>query len=233
MLLTIIIPVYNEKNNIEKILNKIFSIKLIKKEIIIVDDCSTDGTREILKKNLKYKVKRVIFHKKNCGKGAAINSAKKFISGDIVLIQYADLEYDPNDYYKLLKPFKKKIVKCVYGSRFLPSSKCSRPKSFAFQIRIIANYFLTLLSNLLNNQNLTDAHTCYKVFRANLFASIELEERGFEFCPEVTAKISKKKIKIYEVPIKYVFRTYEEGKKIKFMDGLKAIKTILYYNILR
>jgi dolichol-phosphate mannosyltransferase len=233
MLLTIIIPVYNEKNNIQKILDKIFLIKLIKKEIIIVDDCSTDGTRKILKQNLKHKVKRVIFHKKNHGKGAAINSAKKFISGDLVLIQDADLEYDPNDYYKLLKPFKKKNVKCVYGSRFLPSSKCTGPKSFGFKIRVIANYLLTLLSNLLNNQNLTDAHTCYKVFSANLFRSIELEEKGFDFCPEITAKISKKKIKIHEVPISYVSRTYKEGKKIKFIDGFKAIRTILYYNFLR
>ena len=233
MLLSIVIPVYNEKNSISKIISKILALKNIKKEIIIVDDHSTDGTKKILKNKINKKVKKIIFHKKNLGKGAAINTAKKFISGDIVLIQDADLEYDPQDYYRLLNPFKNKNVNCVYGSRVLPGAKRIRPKNIGFKIRVLANYFLTLLSNLLNNQKLTDAHTCYKVFRTDLFKSIKLVEKGFDFCPEITAKVSKKKIKIFEVPISYVGRTHDEGKKIKFIDGFKAIRTILYYNLLR
>ena len=233
MLLSIVIPVYNEKNSISKIISKILALKNIKKEIIIVDDHSTDGTKKILKNKINKKVKKIIFHKKNLGKGAAINTAKKFISGDIVLIQDADLEYDPQDYYRLLNPFKNKNVNCVYGSRVLPGAKRIRPKNIGFKIRVLANYFLTLLSNLLNNQKLTDAHTCYKVFRTDLFKSMKLEEKGFDFCPEITAKVSKKKIKIFEVPISYVGRTHNEGKKIKFIDGFKAIRTILYYNLLR
>ena len=235
MLISIIIPVFNEKKTILKLIYKIKKTQLIHdKEIIIVDDNSDDGSRELIKKNFKNsKNFKIFYHKKNSGKGAAIKTAQKAIRGDIVIIQDADLEYNPKDYSRLLEPFNDLNVKCVYGSRVLPGASRSRPKSISFLIRTFANHFLTFLSNLLNNQSLTDAHTCYKVFRSDLIKSIDLKEKGFDFCPEITAKVSKKKIKILEVPISYVGRTHEEGKKIKLIDGFKAIKTILYYNLIK
>jgi len=228
MVLTIIIPVYNEIKTINAILEKIISIKKIKKQIILVDDFSTDGTREIIKKSYENKINKVIYHKKNLGKGAAIISAKKYINGDIVIIQDADLEYNPKDYLKIIKPIIKKNVQVVYGSRVLGKRRYGS-KNFTSKFRIFSNHVLTIFSNFLYNQKLTDAHTCYKAFESVLFKKINLKERDFAFCPEVTAKVSKKNIKIFEVPISYKGRSYEQGKKISFYDGLRAILVLLKY----
>jgi dolichol-phosphate mannosyltransferase len=224
--LSIIIPVYNEKNTIEKLLNKIHKLSDIKKEIIVVNDASYDGSTNILKKN-KNKITKLIHHKKNLGKGAAIKSAQKFIEGDVVIIQDADLEYDPADYHKLLY-FINKGFKVVYGSRVLGKNRYLL-KNFSSITRIFFNHILTIVSNLLNNQKLTDAHTCYKMFVSDIFLKIKLEEKDFSFCPEITTKIGLKKIKIKEVPIKYSGRNYNEGKKIRLIDGIKAIITLFKY----
>ena len=224
--LSIIIPVYNEKNTIEKVLDKITKITYIKKEIIVVDDFSDDGSYEILKINKK-KITKLIHHSRNIGKGAAIKSAKKFITGNIVIIQDADLEYDPNDYRKLLTQIQKGH-RVVYGSRVLKKNRYLS-KNFSSFIRIFFNHFLTIISNLLNNQKLTDAHTCYKMFSSDVFMSIKLKENDFSFCPEITTKIAKKNIIIKEIPIKYFGRSYNQGKKIKFMDGIRAIITLFKY----
>jgi glycosyltransferase involved in cell wall biosynthesis len=224
--LSIIIPVYNEKNTIEKVLDKITKITDVKKEIIVVDDSSDDGSYEILKINKK-KITKLIHHSRNLGKGAAIKSAKKFITGDIVIIQDADLEYDPNDYRKLLTQIQKGYS-VVYGSRVLKKNRYLS-KNFSSFIRIFFNHVLTIISNLLNNQKLTDAHTCYKMFSSDVFMSIKLKENDFSFCPEITTKIAKKNIIIKEIPIKYFGRGYNQGKKIKFMDGIRAIITLFKY----
>ena len=224
--LSIIIPVYNEKHTIQKLLNKIYKLKNIKKEIIVVNGASTDGTKEILEKNKK-KITHLINHKKNQGKGAAIQTAQKLVQGEIVLIQDGDLEYDPSDYKKLLK----KIYEghdVVYGSRVLGKNRYLL-KNFSSVLRIFFNHMLTIISNILNAQNLTDAHTCYKMFQCDIFLKIKLKEKGFSFCPEITTKIGLKKIKIKEIPIKYFGRGYEEGKKINFMDGIKALLTLIKY----
>ncbi|MDC3120319.1 glycosyltransferase family 2 protein [Candidatus Pelagibacter sp.] len=224
--LSIIIPVFNEKHTIQKILNKIYNLKNLKKELIVVNDASTDGTKEILNRN-KNKITYLIHHKKNLGKGAAIQTAKKFIKGDVVIIQDADLEYDPGDYMKLLN-FITKGYNVVYGSRVLGKNRYLS-KNFSSVLRIFYNHMLTLLSNILNNQKLTDAHTCYKMFSSKIFLNIQLKEKDFSFCPEITTKIGLKNEKIREVPIKYNGRSYEEGKKINFIDGLKAILTLFKY----
>jgi glycosyltransferase involved in cell wall biosynthesis len=224
--LSIIIPVYNEKNTIEKLLNKIHKLSHIKKEIIVVDDASNDGSTNILKKN-KNKFTKLIHHKKNLGKGAAIKTAKKFVKGNVVIIQDADLEYNPSDYFKLLH-FINKGYKVVYGSRVLGRNRYLL-KNFSSIIRIFFNHILTVISNLLNNQRLTDAHTCYKMFASDVFLKIELKENDFSFCPEITTKIGLLKIKIKEVPIKYNGRDYDQGKKIRLIDGIKAIITLFKY----
>ena len=224
--LSIIVPVYNEKKTINKILNKIYDLKGIKKEIIVIDDASNDGTTEILKRNKK-KINKLVLHKTNKGKGGAIKSAQKFISGNVVIIQDADLEYDPSDYMKLLK-FIIKGYKVVYGSRVLGKNRYLS-SNFSSFMRIFYNHVLTVLSNILNNQNLTDAHTCYKMFKSDIFKSIKLNENGFSFCPEITTKIGLKKIKIIEVPIKYSGRSYQDGKKITYLDGFRAIKSLFKY----
>jgi glycosyltransferase involved in cell wall biosynthesis len=231
LLVSIIIPVYNEKKCIKKILLKIDKIKKINKEIILVDDFSTDGTRDILAKNNNL-YSKIIFLDRNYGKGYALRKGFAIAKGDIILIQDADLEYDPNDYNKLINPIINSKEKVVYGSRVLPGGLRNRPKTIDTIIRMMANYFLTFLSNLLNNQKLTDAHTCYKVFKRSLIKKIKLEEDGFNFCPEFTAKISQLGIKILEVPINYNGRTHKEGKKIYFIDGFRAIIAILKYNVL-
>lgn len=224
--LSIIIPIYNEKNTIQKLLNKIYKLSDIKKEIIVVDDASNDGTINILKKN-KNKITKLIQHKKNLGKGAAIKSAQRFVKGNVVIIQDADLEYNPVDYRKLLY-FISKGCKVVYGSRVLGKNRYLL-KNFSSVYRIFFNHILTIISNFLNNQKLTDAHTCYKMFSSDIFLNIKLKENDFSFCPEITTKIGLRKIKIKEVPIKYDGRSYDDGKKIKLFDGLKAIKTLFKY----
>ena len=231
MLVSIVIPIFNENKTIFEILKKINKIKGIRKEIILIDDGSTDDTKFIIKKKCSKLYKKLISYKKNRGKGYACRQGLKIARGNIIIIQDADLEYDPKDYPKLLKPIIKKKTKIVYGSRVLIGGKRIRQKSFDVFIRLLANHFLTFLSNLLNHQNLTDAHTCYKVFDRNLLKKIKLREDGFNFCPEITAKFSKAKEKIYEVPINYYGRTHEDGKKITFIDGFRAIYAILRYNL--
>ena len=228
MKLSIIIPCYNEIKTIEKIINKIVNLKDLDKEIIVVDDCSIDGSRELLKKNLISKIDHLILNEKNYGKGFCIIQAKSKISGDIVIIQDADLEYDPNDYYELIKPITMKKTNVVYGSRVL-GKKRYVGNSYISISRIFFNHMLTLLSNMLNSQNLTDAHTCYKVVKREIFDNIYLEEFSFSFCPELTTKLSKLNEKIFEIPINYVGREYNEGKKIKLKDGLIAIKALIKY----
>ncbi len=225
--LTIIIPAYNEINTIQNLIDKVSNLK-IDKQIILIDDNSEDGTSEIIKKNSN-KLDKIIIHNKNMGKGAAIKSAQKFIEGKYVVIQDADLEYDPNDLYSLLDEIEKNRYKVVYGSRVLKNPLNKKSQNFSHSLRIAGNIFLTKLSNLLNRQKLTDAHTCYKIFESNLFKSIKLNEKDFSFCPEITTKLSLLNEKILEVPINYKGRTYDQGKKIKAYDGLKAIYVLLKY----
>lgn len=224
--LTIIVPVYNETNTILKILEKISNIKL-KKQIIIVDDGSTDGTREKLLK-IKKKGLKVLFHKNNLGKGAAIITAQKYVKGNYIVIQDADLEYNPKDYLKLLEPLIKKKSFVVYGSRVLGKNRY-QSKNFTSLSRIFFNHILTIISNFINNQSLTDAHTCYKMFDSKIFKKIKLKEKGFAFCPEITTKIAKKKIKIIEVSISYNGRSFNEGKKISYLDGFEALIALIKY----
>ena len=225
--LTIIIPAYNEINTIQNLIDKVSNLK-IDKQIILIDDNSEDGTSEIIKKNSN-KLDKIIIHNKNMGKGAAIKSAQKFIEGKYVVIQDADLEYDPNDLYSLLDEIEKNRHKVVYGSRVLKNPKNKKSQNFSHSLRIAGNIFLTKLSNLLNRQKLTDAHTCYKIFESELFKSIDLKEKGFSFCPEITTKISRLNVEIIEIPINYNGRSYDQGKKIVASDGLRAIRALVKY----
>ena len=227
MKITVIIPVFNEINTIEQIINLVLDQKKFILEVIIVDDCSIDGSKDILEKFKNYKNIKMIFHKKNKGKGGAIKSAVEHISGEIVIIQDADLEYDPKDYEKLVTPIINAETNVVYGSRVLGRTK----KNFTVKekFRIFANYFLTMISNIFNSNKLTDAHTCYKVFKTEIFKQLNLRENDFAFCPEVTTKLSKMKEKIIEVPISYHGREYKEGKKIKTFDAIRALIVIIKY----
>jgi dolichol-phosphate mannosyltransferase len=233
MKISIIIPVYNEKKTIIKLLKKVQKLKGINKQIIVIDDGSTDGSSELIKTRFNETNVKLIFHKNNKGKGAAIRSALKYIHGDIVIIQDADLEYDPNDYYKLLEPFKKPNVKVVYGSRVLKKKKYSIKKSFSVNFRVFGNHVLTIFSNFINQQNLTDAHTCYKLFNSKLFKNLQLTENDFAFCPEVTTKISNLNLSIFEVPISYHGRGYDEGKKIGINDAFRVFSVILKYKFFK
>tara|TARA_B100000123_G_scaffold264472_1_gene234546 strand:+ start:723 stop:1421 length:699 start_codon:yes stop_codon:yes gene_type:complete len=232
MKLTIIIPCYNEEKTIKQLINKILALHSIKKQIIVVDDCSTDNSFNIIN-SFKSKDLLILKNEKNLGKGGSINVAKEFIEGDIVAIQDADLEYDPNDLPKLMEPIINSETQVVYGSRVLGKKYFENIQNFSHWFRIIGNIFLTKLSNLINKQSLTDAHTCYKVFNRKIFSKINLEEKNFNFCPEVTTKISKLNIKIIEKPISYTGRRYSEGKKIKSSDGLRAIITLIKYRFLK
>ena len=230
-MLSVIIPVYNEVNTIEKIVLKIKKIKNIKIQIIIVDDGSTDGTTEKLKIiKSRFKINKVIFSKKNKGKGYAIKLAQKSISQKFTIIQDADLEYNPKDYHKILKVLKKRKHKVVYGSRMLNTNHFTK-NNFTSNIRLFANHVLTIISNIINSQNLTDAHTCYKAFDSNVFKNLNLNENGFSFCPEVTTKISNLGLNIFEVKISYKGRDYKSGKKISFLDGFDALWTLVKYKI--
>ena len=229
MKVSIIIPCYNEHKTIVQIVNKILNQTKIEKEIIIIDDCSTDGTKEILQKNINSKVDKIIYNEKNFGKGFCIKKGVEISSGQIILIQDADLEYDPSDYNKILKPIFEGNADVVYGSRFVGSEE----KRVLFYWHSVGNYLLTTLSNIFSNLNLTDMENCYKAFKSDLIKSINLEEERFGFEPEITAKIAKKKIRIFEVGIKYFGRTYSEGKKITWRDGFSALRCIIKYNLFR
>ena len=232
MKISVIIPLYNENGTIEKLLKKVDSVKL-DKEIIIVDDYSTDGSREWLK-NLKAKNIKKVFHDKNYGKGMAIRSGIKEVSGDIVIIQDADLEYDPNDYYELVKPIQEGKAEVVYGSRILGNliKNLRNKHTEAYYEYYYGGRILTLLANILYNAKITDEPTCYKVFKADIIKKINLKCKRFEFCPEVTAKVRKMGYKIHEIPIKYNPRTLSEGKKIKFRDGFEAVWTLIKYRFI-
>ena len=229
MKLSIIIPCYNEKNTIEKIVIKLNSLK-IKKQIILVDDNSNDGTTKIIE-NISKKLDKVIFHKKNLGKGSAIKSAKKFINGDYVVIQDADLEYDPKNLISMFNLMIDKKYEVLYGSRVLGGNRYINNQNFTSLFRVFANHVLTISSNIVNKQKLTDAHTCYKMFKREIFNKIKLKENGFSLCPEITTKVSNLNISIHEVPINYKGRSYQEGKKISFCDGIKALYTVIKYSI--
>lgn len=229
MKLSIIIPCYNEKSSILKIINLINQRVNCEKQIIIVDDFSTDGTRKLIKDNLEHKVSKIVYHEKNLGKGEAIKSAMPFIKGDLTIIQDADLEYDPNDINKIIDQFSLvKNCKVVYGSRALNNENYVN-LNLSKKFRVFANYILTVFNNIINNQNLTDAHTCYKAFETKLFKELKLVEKRFAFCAEVNTKLAKKKITIYEIPIKYDGRSYKQGKKISLKDAFRSIYAILKY----
>ena len=234
--LSIIIPAFNEADTIHLILNKILSVTLtnnIKKEVIIVDDASTDKTKDRIKKYIENNPKQNIkyfFHKENKGKGAALKTGISKASGELLIIQDADLEYDPTEYNLLLQPVIDGFADVVYGSRFMGS----KPHRILFFWHTIGNKFLTFLSNMFTNLNLTDMETCYKLFKTNMVQAIKLKENRFGFEPEITAKISRiPKIRIYEVGISYYGRTFEEGKKIGWKDGVRAIYCIIKYGLLK
>ncbi len=229
MYISVIIPCYNEIKTIKQIVDKVIALKNLKTQIIIIDDASTDGTTQILKNEIEKKVSKVIYHTKNLGKGASIRSSLKYLVGDLVIIQDADLEYDPNDYYKLIDIFDKQKVNVVYGSRILNKKYFDFKKGIRKNYRVFGNLILTFLSNIINNQNLTDAHTCYKMFKKELFLKLDIQENDFAFCPEVNTKISLLNEKILEVPINYQGREVEEGKKISFYDAFVALKVIIKY----
>ena len=226
-MLSVLIPCYNEKDTIELIIDKILNLKDIDKEIIIIDDNSIDGTKDILKNKIDNKVSKIIYNETNCGKGYCIKKGIEASTGDIILVQDADLEYDPKEYEKLINPIKNGHADVVYGSRFIGSEE----KRILFFWHTVANKLLTLLSNMFTNLNLTDMETCYKVFKSDLVKKIDLQENGFGFDPEITAKISKLKPRIYEVGISYFGRTYDQGKKIGFKDAFIVLKCIIKYNL--
>ena len=229
--LSILIPCYNEKNTIREILKKIIqsleNYKILKYEVIIVDDFSNDGTKQVLNELKSNEKIQIYFHDSNLGKGAAIHTALKHTTGDIIIIQDADLEYDPFDYNKLLVPFFETNADIVYGSRFLGGGKYVR---IHFFWHYLANKILTFICNLFINLNLTDMETGYKVFKTSALKSINLKEKSFSFEPEVTIKLAKKNYKFFEVPITYNGRSYEEGKKIGLKDAFIALKTIILYS---
>jgi glycosyltransferase involved in cell wall biosynthesis len=242
--ISVVIPVYNEKNTIEEILRRVLDAT-VRREVIIVDDCSTDGTREMLQNMAARKAQgdrnvpssdggcpvevsdlRIFFQEKNCGKGAALRRGFAEATGDVVLVQDADLEYDPMDYSKLLEPILDGRADVVFGSRFLGG-----PQRVHYFWHYVGNRLLTLLSDIFTNLNLTDMETCYKVFRREVLKGIRLRSQRFGFEPEITAKVAKGNWRVYEVPISYSGRSYEEGKKITWKDGVQALWCIIRYRI--
>jgi len=229
MKLSIVIPCYNEVGTIRSIVDRVRAAPVADKEIIIVDDCSRDGTRELLRTEIAPLVAKIIYHEVNQGKGAALRTGFAAVTGDVVIIQDADLEYDPNEYPKLLAPIERGQADVVFGSRFA-GGEAHRVVYFW---HMVGNKFLTLLSNMCTNFNLTDMETCYKVFKRQVIQQIQIEENRFGFEPEITAKVAKLDVVIYEVGISYYGRTYKEGKKIGWRDGVRALYAILKYNLFR
>jgi glycosyltransferase involved in cell wall biosynthesis len=233
MLLTIVIPVYNEKETLATIVDRVWAVDLtrwgVEKEVVVVDDCSQDGTIEAAEDLAAQGLIRLVRHSVNQGKGAALQSGFRSARGDIILIQDADLEYDPEEYPKLLRPILDGKADVVYGSRFMGGG----PHRVLYFWHYLGNRFLTLLSNMFTNLNLTDMETCYKVFREEILRSITLKEKRFGFEPEITAKIARTECRIYEVGISYNGRTYSEGKKINWKDGVRALWCIVKYSLWR
>lgn len=229
MKISIIIPCYNEENTIEKIIDKILNQSQFDKEIIVIDDYSTDNTRKILKEIKDKKISKLLLNESNFGKGYSISKGIENAKGDIILIQDADLEYDPKDYNKILLPIINDYADVVYGSRFVNSDE----KRVLFFWHSLGNKFLTLLSNIFTNLNLTDMECCYKAFKSEVIKEIKLKENRFGFEPEITAKIAKKNLRIYEIGISYHGRTYKDGKKITWRDGISALRCILIYNLFK
>lgn len=229
MKLTVVIPCFNELGSIEQIVKAVKASPIKDLEIIVVDDYSTDGTRNLLASSIESQVDQVLYHKKNCGKGAALRSGFQAATGDIVIVQDADLEYDPQEYSLMIQPIVDGKADVVFGSRFMGG----RPHRVVYYWHMLGNRFLTTLSNMLTNINLTDMETCYKAFKREVIQSVKIEENRFGFEPEVTAKVAKMGCRIYEVGISYYGRTYKEGKKIGWKDGFRAIYCILKYNLLR
>jgi len=227
MKLSIIIPCYNEKSALPDLISLVKEAPVEEKEIILVDDCSNDGSTQLIKTKIEKEVNKVIYHSKNMGKGAAIKSGLEYVSGDLVILQDADLEYDPREYPKLMAPIIEGKADVVFGSRFLGGG----PHRVHLFWHYVGNKFLTILSNMFTNLNLTDMETCYKLFRTEIIKGIDLEQKGFGVEPEITAKIAKKDCRIYEVGISYYGRSYGEGKKINWRDGFKAIYYIIKYGI--
>lgn len=227
MKLSVVIPCYNERDTIEGIVAAVKAVTLPEIEIIVVDDYSTDGSGEVLRDRVSSQVDKVIFHSRNRGKGAALRSGFEAATGDIILVQDADLEYDPQEYPLLLEPIVSGKADVVYGSRFMGG----RAHRVVYFWHMVGNRFLTLLSNMLTNLNLTDMETCYKAFRREALANIVIEEDRFGFEPEITAKVAKSGCRVFEVGISYNGRTYEEGKKIGWRDGVRAVYAIIKYNL--
>jgi glycosyltransferase involved in cell wall biosynthesis len=225
--ITVVIPCYNERRTLADLVRRVREAPVARKQLILVDDCSTDGTTELIRAEIEPLVDRVVYHERNRGKGAAIRSGLEHVTGDIVIIQDADLEYDPHEYPKLIGPIVEGKADVVYGSRFTGEG----PHRVHLFWHYVGNRILTLLSNVFTNLNLTDMETCYKVFRAEVIRSIRIRQNRFGIEPELTAKIARLRCRVYEVGISYYGRSYEEGKKIGWKDGVKAIYCIVRYGL--
>jgi glycosyltransferase involved in cell wall biosynthesis len=229
MKLSVVISCYNERNTIEALVKTVKEAPYADKEIIIVDDFSTDGTRDILRTRLEGGGITVVYHERNRGKGAALRTGFKHANGDIVIVKDADLEYDPAEYPRIVKPILEGKAEVVYASRFMGSDA----HRVVYYWHMVGNWLLTTVSNMLTNINLTDMETCYKAFRRDILEKITIEEDRFGFEPEITAKVAKLRCRIYEVGISYYGRTYEQGKKIGWKDGFRAIWCIVKYNLVK
>ena len=227
MKVSVVIPVFNERATVEQVVNAVRAAPIDNIEIIVVDDASTDGTRQVLKEKVSSMADQIIYQPRNSGKGAALRAGFTAATGDVILVQDADLEYNPSDYPTLLEPIFSGKADAVFGSRFMGG----RPHRVLYFWHMVGKRFLTLLSNMFTNLNLTDLETCYKAFRAPLVKSLHLRENRFGFEPEVTAKLAKRRCRIYEVGISYNGRTYSEGKKVNWKDGFRAIYAIVRYNV--